>query len=369
MKVAIITDFINQFGGAELVTNEIAELYPEADIYTLFGSEEVINKFFKNRNVIEHPILKKSKLRRKYYRYLLPFYPTYIEDFDFKDYDLVISSSYLWAKGIITNPDTIHVSYIHTPMRQAWTKYHEYLSHENDIGRLKKIYLRYVMNYLRLWDYTSANRVDYFIANSTVVNERINKIYRKNSTVIYPPVRVKFLRNKYFSDTKSDYYVTVGRLVPYKRVDLLIETFNSYENKKLLIIGDGNDISRLKSLKKSDNIEFLGFIDDHSKNKLVSEAKAFLFAAEEDFGMSPVESLAMGTPIICFGEGGSKDYLIDQINGIEFKKQTVHCLISAIDKFEQSTFDYEKVSNSVQKFDESRFQTDFKNEINNIINP
>jgi glycosyltransferase involved in cell wall biosynthesis len=370
MKIAIVTDFLNQFGGAEIVTHEIAKLFPDADIYTIFGNDKVINKYFSNKNVYQHPKFKISKVRRKFYRNLLPLYPTYIEDFDFSDYDLVISSSYLWSKGIITKTGTLHVSYVHTPMRQAWDKYHEYLKNENDIGRFKKSILRYVMNYLRLWDQSSSNRVDNFIVNSTVVQERVNKIYRREANVIHPPIQVKELRKRYFSISKSDYFITVGRLVPYKRVDLLIETFNQLEDKKLLILGEGNDKGRLKSLidKTKNNVEILGYVEEEKKNKLISSAKAFLFAAEEDFGMSPVEAMAVGTPVIGYKEGGTRDYLINKVNGLTFSEQSSESLKEAILKFENSKFDHEIVSESVSKFDEINFRKLFKREIDRVIN-
>lgn len=356
MKTAITTDFLNQFGGAEIVTHQIASLFPEADIYTMFGDEEVINTYFEGHRVFEHPKMKDSSWRKKHYRKLLPLYPTYVEDFDLTGYDLVISSSYLWAKGVLCRPDTLHISYVHTPMRQAWVKYHEYLQNENDIGRFTRTALRYVMNYLRIWDVTTANRVDHFIANSTTVQKRIENIYRRKAKVIHPPIKVDNYQNKHPNIEQGEHYITVGRLVPYKRIDVLIEAFNKSKNRKLYIAGAGNDSERLQSLAKSDNIIFLGFVDEETKTKLVASAKAFLFAAEEDFGMSPVEAMALGTPVIGFGQGGTRDYIQEGINGCFFDEQTPESLLQAITAFEEKEFDRQRVKQSVTQFDEKHFR-------------
>ncbi|WP_372638021.1 glycosyltransferase [Fodinibius sp.] len=360
MKTAIVTDFLNQFGGAEIVTQQIASLFPGADIYTMIAEEKIVSEYFSGHKVIEHPKLKDSRWRRNHYRKLLPLYPTYIEDFDLTGYDLVISSSYLWAKGVLCRPETLHIAYVHTPIRQAWVKYHEYLRNENDIGRFTRPILRYVMNYLRIWDVSASNRVDYFIANSTTVQRRIESIYRREARVIHPPIKVDRYKDKYEDSVDDDYYITVGRLVPYKRVDLLIEAFNQTPDRKLLIAGAGNDSERLRALAESDNITFLGFVDEETKTELTAKARAFLFAAEEDFGMSPVEAMALGTPVIGFSKGGTRDYIREKVNGRFFDEQTPDSLLRAIDAFEQQTFDRETVMQSVTRFDEKHFRRQLK---------
>ncbi|MCW9706035.1 glycosyltransferase [Fodinibius salsisoli] len=356
MKTAIVTDFLNQFGGAEIVTHQIATLFPQADIYTMFGEQQVMDTYFEGHRVIEHPKIKDSSWRQKHYRKLLPLYPTYVEDFDLTGYDLIISSSYLWAKGVLSRPDTLHISYVHTPMRQAWVKYHEYLQNENDIGKLTRTALRYVMNYLRIWDVSTANRVDHFIANSTTVQKRIEDIYRREATVIHPPIQVQQYRDKHKGVEQKEHYITVGRLVPYKRVDILIEAFNQSPDRELYIAGAGNDRDRLESLVQSDNIHFLGFVDEDTKTKLIAQAKAFLFAAEEDFGMSPVEAMSLGTPVIGYGQGGTRDYIQDGINGCFFEEQTPESLLQTISVFEETEFDSQTVKQSVTKFDEAHFR-------------
>lgn len=358
MKVAIITEYLLQSGGAEKVISAISDLYPDADIFTLIGDEEVINKHFEGHNVIEHPAFKDSKWKRKYYRMLFPLYPTYIEDFDLSDYDLVISSSYLWAKGVIPDADATHISYVHTPMRQAWSKYHEYLNNENDIGRAKRFVLRYVMNYVRLWDVANSNRVDHFIANSTTVKRRIEKTYRRPAHIIHPPIETD-AHKKHVKDEFGDHYVTLGRLVPYKRVDLLIEAFNKRPEKELYIIGDGNDYDRLNELANSPNIHLMGYMDEEAKMKYLSTAKGFLFAAEEDFGMSPVEAMACGVPVIGYNKGGTRDYIMNGKNGIFFDEQTPESLLEAIECFEQMDFNKQTIVDSVQRFSESNFKQQF----------
>ncbi|HLR25906.1 MAG TPA: glycosyltransferase [Fodinibius sp.] len=364
MKTAIVTDFLNQLGGAEIVTQQIASLFPGADIFTMMAEQKVVDTYFENYRIIEHPKMKDSRWRRKHYRKLLPLYPTYVEDFDLREYDLIISSSYLWAKGVLRHPEALHISYVHTPMRQAWVKYHEYLANENDIGSFTRTALRYVMNYLRIWDQSTANRVDHFIANSTVVQQRIEKIYRRTAEVIHPPIKVEQYDNIEITNKRDDYYITVGRLVPYKRVDLLIETFNQLPDRKLYILGAGNDMDRLKKLKESNNIHFKGFVDEDTKTKLTAGARAFLFAAEEDFGMSPVEAMALGTPVIGFGKGGTRDYIKPAINGCFFSEQTVASLSRAIRDFEQKQFDRQAIKESVSHFDEKHF----RNRIQSLIN-
>lgn len=359
MKVAIITEYLLQSGGAEKVISAICDLYPEADIFTLIGDDEVIDKHFKNHHVIEHPAFSNSRWKRKFYRLLFPLYPTYIEDFNLSDYDLVISSSYLWAKGVLVDPEATHISYVHTPMRPGWVKYHEYLNNENDVGRIKRFFLRFIMNYVRLWDVVNSNRVDHFIANSHTVKRRIEKIYRRSARVIHPPVDVAE-HKKFMQSGFGNHYVTLGRLVPYKRVDLLIEAFNDCPDRELYIMGDGNDRQRLEKLITSPNIHLLGYVDEATKMKYLISAKGFLFAAEEDFGMSPVEAMASGVPVVAFSKGGTRDYIIDGKNGIFFDKQNPKALLNAIDRFENMAFNKQEIINSVQKFSVESFKYQFE---------
>lgn len=359
MKVAIVTDYLLQLGGAEKVTSTIATMYPEADIFTLICNDKVKDRYFKDRNIIEHPAFKDSWFKRKFYRLFVPLYPTYIEDFDFTGYDLIISSSYLWAKGVLPDMDATHVSYVHTPIRQAWVKYHEYLKNENDIGRIKRFFLRFVMNYIRMWDVSNSKRVDHFIANSSTVQKRIEKIYRREADVIHPPIEIAE-HEKHAKKTFGDYYVTLGRLVPYKRVDLLIEAFNQRPDRELYIMGDGNDKERLEKLADSPNIHFTGYVNDATKYRILSKAKGFLFAAEEDFGMSPIEAMATGVPVLGYNKGGTQDYIQEGINGAFFAEQTTESLLEGLDRFDKMNFKKEEIIDSVQKFSTARFKYHFE---------
>lgn len=359
MRVAIITEYLLQSGGAEEVASAISELYPQADIFTLIGNDEVIEKHFKNHRIIEHPAFRKSKWKRKFYRMLLPLYPTYVEDFNLSGYDLVISSSYLWAKGVLTDVEATHISYVHTPMRQAWVKYHEYLNNENDIGPVKRYFLRFFMNYIRTWDVVNSNRVDYFVANSRTVKRRIEKIYRREATVIHPPVEVAEL-NEHVRPDFGAHYVTLGRLVPYKKVDLLIETFNQCPDRELYIMGDGNDRQRLQKLVASPNIHLMGYVDKETKMKYLSTARGFLFGAEEDFGISPVEAMACGVPVIGYGKGGTRDYIIEELNGVFFDEQTPEALLDAIEQFEKMSFNKQEIMNSVSHLSKGSFKYQFE---------
>ncbi len=359
LRVAIITEYLLQSGGAEEVASTISEIYPQADIFTLIGDDEVIEKHFKNHRVIEHPAFQNSKWKRKFYRLLFPLYPTYVEDFNLSGYDLVISSSYLWAKGVLTDLEATHISYVHTPMRQAWVKYHEYLNNENDIGRVKRYFLRFFMNYIRIWDVVNTNRVDYFVANSRTVKRRIEKIYRRKAMVIHPPVAVAELNEQAQPDFGT-HYVTLGRLVPYKKVDLLIEAFNQCPDRELYIMGDGNDRQRLRKLATSPNIHLLGYVDNQTKMEYLATARGFLFAAEEDFGISPVEAMACGVPVIGYGKGGTRDYIIDGLNGIFFYEQTPHALLEAIERFEKMSFNKQEVINSVSELSKDSFKYQFE---------
>lgn len=366
LRVAIITEYLLQSGGAEEVVSAISELYPQADIFTLIGDDEVIEKHFKNHTVIEHPAFQGSRWKRKFYRMLFPLYPTYIEDFDLSGYDLVISSSYLWAKGVLTDMEATHISYVHTPMRQAWVKYHEYLNNENDIGPVKRYFLRFFMNYIRIWDVVNSNRVDYFVANSRTVKRRIEKIYRREATVIHPPVEVAEL-NEHAQPDFGTHYVTLGRLVPYKKVDLLIKAFNQSPDRELYIMGDGNDRQRLQKLAASPNIHIMGYVDNKTKIRYLSTARGFLFAAEEDFGISPVEAMACGVPVIGYGKGGTRDYIIDGLNGIFFDRQTPDALLEAIEQFEKMSFSKQEIMNSVSQLSKGSFKYQFESFVKNKL--
>ncbi|PRY94375.1 glycosyltransferase involved in cell wall biosynthesis [Marinilabilia salmonicolor] len=357
MKVAVVQDWLTEIGGAEKVFSGILELFPEADIYTLAAHERVLTDLKIDRNRVYESFIVKLPFGRKKYRNYLPLFSKAIESFDLSDYDLILSSSSSVAKGILKQSNQLHICYCHSPVRYAWDLYHQYLKEASLQGfGPKALFVRHVLHKLRIWDVISANRVDHFIANSKYIKRRINNVYRKDSTVIYPPVDIEKFR---LEEEKSDYYFTASRMVPYKKIDLIVKTFSELPDKKLKVAGVGPDFEKIKKLAGS-NVEFLGFVSDEEMQILISQAKAFVFAANEDFGIIPVEAQACGTPVIALGKGGTKETVIDGITGVHFESQTEEALKEAIHKFEAIKFDFQKIRESVEKFSKTRFINELK---------
>lgn len=267
------------------------------------------------------------------YKTYLPFMPLAVEQFDLSGYDVIISSSHAVAKGIITGPDQIHISYVHTPIRYAWDLQHQYLS---ELGKLKQLVSKLLLHQIRMWDVRTANGVDVFLANSSYIARRIHKIYRRQAQVVYPPVEVKAFGNHSNHDRK-EYYFTASRLVPYKRIDLVVEAFAKMPDKELIVIGDGPEMKTLKQLA-TPNVKLLGYQPNAVLLKHMQQAKAFIFAGEEDFGISMVEAQAAGTPVIAYGKGGAQDIVkgLGENNptGLFFEKQDAESVIDAVRQFE-----------------------------------
>ncbi len=356
MKVALVQDWLTEIGGAEKVFECFLELFPEADIYTLTSHERVISELHIDRNKLKESFISKLPFGKKKYRNYLPLFPKAIESFNFSEYDLIISSSSSVAKGVITNSKQLHICYCHSPVRYAWDLYHQYLKEAglNGFG-LKKWFVRHTLHKLRIWDVISANRVDYFIANSNYINHRINKVYRRKADVIYPPVDVNRFGLK---DKKETYYYTASRLVPYKKIDLIVEAFSKMPDKKLIVAGMGPDSKKIKVLA-GPNVEMKGFVSNEEMLSLMQNAKAFVFAADEDFGIIPVEAQACGTPVIALSRGGTKETVIDGVTGIHFKEQTVESLSDAIETFEANVFDAKVIRANAEKYSRERFKDEF----------
>jgi len=350
LKVAIVHDWLVSLGGAERVVESFLKLFPQADLYTSVYDPKKV-KLFKNRQVrttfLQHWPLAKSK-----HQLFAPIRPLAFESIDLKGYDLVISSSSAEAKGVITGTDTLHISNIYTPVRYYWSGYKEYYANPG-FGFLNPI-VRYFMpkmtKKLKIWDYAAAQRPDSLIAISKTVSERINKYYNRPSTVIYPPVDVLRFEN---SSTKSDYYLVVSRLVPYKRVDLAVEACTSL-NRKLVVAGRGPELKNLKKLAGS-SVEFVENPTDEDITKLYSKARGFIFSAEEDFGITPVEAMAAGTPVICYGKGGATETVVNGKTGVFHDKQSVESLSQAINKFESIKFDKQHIKQRATDFSEDKF--------------
>lgn len=352
MKLAIVHDWLTNMGGAEQVVINFKEIYKDAPIYTTFYNPEKLDEKLKNIDV-KTSYLQKKKMVENHKKYF-PFMPMAFEKFDLNEYDVVLSSSSSCAKGVLTKPGSIHVCYCHTPMRYAWEKRDEYTE---GMGKLKKKLVEILLHYMRIWDVASANRVDYFIANSTEVQKRIKKHYKRDAVVINPPVRCNLFN---ISETDGDYYFVLSRLVGYKRFDLAVQACKEL-GKKLVVIGDGPEREKLEKIADGDkNIIFMGRQPDEVVKKYMSECKALIFPGEEDFGIVPVEAQACGRPVIAFGKGGVLDSVINEKTGLFFEEQTAESLKKAIEKFETMKFDKQEIREHALEFDEVVFQKKIK---------
>ena len=359
MKVAIIHDWLVTYAGAEKVLEELLLLYPHADLFsTVDFLEENQRSFIMNKKV-ETTFIQNLPFAKKKYRQYLPLMPLAIEQLDLSKYDVVISSSHAVAKGVITGPDQLHISYVHSPIRYAWDLQHQYFKEANLQTGLKAFLAKSIMHYIRLWDYRTAIGVDYFLSNSKFIGKRIKKVYGRTSKVIYPPVDVSSfsLRQK-----KDDFYITASRMVPYKKIDIIVEAFSKMNDKKLIVIGEGPDIQKIKA-KAGSNVTLLGYQPSEVLIDHMQRAKAFIFAAEEDFGITPVEAQACGTPVIAYGKGGALETVIgegEEKTGVFFYKQEVGSIAEAVEKFEGMKFEPEKIREHALKFSPNNFRNDFQ---------
>lgn len=353
MKIALVHDYLVQYGGAERVLECFMEIWPYAPIYTLIYDEEKTHGIFKGKQIYTS-FLQNFPYSRKNHRIFPPLMPPAIEQFDFSKYDIVLSDSSSYAKGAITPPDVLHICYCHTPMRYAWDDCQKYIE-EFGFPKFVKKLVPFFMNYIRVWDRVSAERPDEYVANSNFVAGRIKKYYKKNSTVINPPVDV----NKFHvGDKAGDYFLMVGRLMTYKRFDIVIEAFNEL-GWPLKIIGRGPDLKRLSKMAKP-NIIFTGRLSDEELARTYSEAKAFIFPQEEDFGIVAVEAMASGRPIIAFRGGDIVEHVREGIEGIFFDEQTSDCLTKALEKFDPANFNPQQIRQRALPFDRETFKGKIK---------
>jgi glycosyltransferase involved in cell wall biosynthesis len=362
LRTAIVHYWLTGYGGGERVLEAMADIFPNADLYAPVASEAQIPP------KLRHMPLKTSLLSRilgakRWHRHLLPLYPYALEQFDMSGYDLVISSESGPAKGVITGPRTCHVCYCHTPMRYIWDMYHQYRKSMNPLTRMV---FSVAAHYTRLWDVSTAARVDYFVANSQYVASRIRKYYRRESTVIHPPVDVS---DAYISSKVEDYYLVVSRLVAYKRVDLAIEACTRL-GRRLRIVGTGPEYKRLKKIA-GPTIEFVGAVDVETLREAYARCRALLFPAEEDFGIAPVEAQSFGRPVVAYGQGGALDTVVglwpdsgrdaEHSTGVFFNAQSLDSLVEAIKRFEseESRFRPEVIRAHTERFGTERFRTEF----------
>ena len=355
MRSAIVHDWLlSGAGGGEKVLQAIHRLFP-SPIYTLVQNQaELKGTYFQDLQIHSSFIQNLFRAEKKYKSYL-PLFPLAIEHFDLRQYDVVLSSSHCAAKGVITSPDQIHICYCHTPMRYAWDLMHDYLRETKLDQGVKGFFAKLILHYLRGWDVHTAHRVDHFIANSDYVARRIKKFYSRSSTVIYPPVDLTLFQEQ---PNKEPFYLTASRMVPYKRIDLIVEAFSKMPDQKLVVIGDGPEWKKVKA-KAGKNIELLGFQPDFVLKEFMQRAKGFVFAAVEDFGIIPVEAMASGTPVIAFGKGGVCETVIDGKTGHFYPEQTLNALIEAIRFFEKREWDSGECRKRAEMFSSERFKLQF----------
>jgi glycosyltransferase involved in cell wall biosynthesis len=362
MKVALLHDWLNtKVGGGEQVLLELAQMYPEADIYTLVLEPANFRDLLDLKRVHTSRLQRYPKWLRRRSRYLLPFIPKAVDGFDLSSYDLVISSSSAWVKGAITKPETVHICYCFSPMRFAWDSWPRYVD-EQAVGPIRRALIHLIMSRIRLWDYYSSKRVDYWVAISETVAARIRKYYQAESVVIYPPVKTSEFSPVPAAE-KGNYYVTLSALTPYKKVDLAIAAAN-LAGIKLTVIGDGNDRARLEKLA-GPTITFAGRVSTEERKRLLAQARGLIFPGEEDFGIAPIEALASGTPVIAYRKGGLVETMVDGETAIFFDEPTAEALVASLKIFEQTKFQTANLTARAKAFDETRFRTDFTKYVDN----
>ncbi len=334
MKVAIVHEWIVTYAGSERVLEQILQLYPEADLFCVVDFLPPEERGFLTNRRIMTTFIQNLPWARKKYRSYLPLMPLAIEQLDLSGYDLIISSSHAVAKGVLTGPDQLHLCYCYSPMRYAWDLQHQYLRESGLERGVRAIAAQYILHRMRLWDMRTVNGVDGFVAISKFIARRIAKVYRRESTVIYPPVDVESFTP---AGGREDFFVTASRMVPYKRIDLVVEAFAAMPERRLIVIGDGPEARRIRT-KGGPNIQFLGQQPFEVLRDHLRRARAFVFAAEEDFGILPLEAQACGTPVLAYGRGGALETIRDmsesEPTGIFFREQTVRSLQNAVERFE-----------------------------------
>jgi len=359
-KIAIITDWLTNYGGAESVISAFHDLFPDAPIYTTMYRPEKMRELGNLKNVHTTWL---DKIPFVKHQWLLSQMPTAIEMMDLDEYDIVLSSCHSVSKGVITKPSTLHISYCHTPMRYAWEKW-DFETRLKKFPRIARPLIRRQIKKIRQWDYCAAQRVDEYIANSSYIASKIKEHYGRKANVIYPPVHTN--RFKPIANPTNDYYLAVGRLIPYKKFDLIVQAFNKLK-KPLKVVGMGPDYQKIKRMAKN-NVQVLGRVSDEDLEALYQNCKAFVFPQIEDAGIVPLEAMAAGRPVIALNRGGSLDSMKEGVTGLFFKEQTVDSLIDAIARFEtlnqvQGKFDPQVIRQHAEEFDVNRFKEKIKNYI------
>jgi glycosyltransferase involved in cell wall biosynthesis len=365
-RVAIVHDWLVAYAGAEKVLEQIIMCFPEADLFSVvdFMDERACLR----GKTVKTSFIQKLPQAKKRYRSYLPLMPLAIEQLDVSGYDLVISSSHAVAKGVLTGPDQVHVSYVHSPIRYAWDLQHQYLEQSNLTSGVKSLLARMVLHYMRNWDIRTSNAVDHFVANSDFIARRIHKVYHRDAHVIFPPVDVDAFQ---LSEVKEDFYLTASRLVPYKKIDLVVEAFAKMPERKLVVIGDGPEMRKIRD-KATANVEIMGYQPFAVLHDRMRRARAFVFAAEEDFGISVVEAQACGTPVIAYGKGGALETVLDESHeyptGLFFDEQSTQSIIQAVEDFEldPSAFSAAACRANAERFSMGRFRDSLRAHIQQV---
>lgn len=356
MHSAIVHDWlVSSVGGGEKVLEAIHRLFP-SPIHTLVHNKQKLKGSYFDSLDLKSSFIQKLPKAEQSYRNYLPLFPMAIEQFDLSEYDLVLSSSHCVAKGVLVHPQQLHICYCHTPVRYAWDLMHQYLKEAGLETGIKGAFVKWILHYIRGWDVHSSNRVDHFIANSKYVAGRIKRFYNRESKVIYPPINLSLFEMK---ESKEKFYLTASRLIPYKKIDLIVETFSKMPDQKLIVIGDGPEKKKIKE-KAGANIEFLGYQSDQVLKEYLQKAKGFIFAALEDFGILPVEAMACGTPVIAFGQGGVRETVVNKKTGLFFAEQSSDAIRQAIETFETMEFDPQECRKQAQKFSHEHFSKQFR---------
>lgn len=375
MKVAIVQEWLVTVGGSDKVVKAIQDVFPDADIYTLVAKKEVCDELGIPWEKVHTSFIQKMPLGTKKHRAYLPLFPFAIEQFDLRGYDVVISSSHCVAKGVLTKADQLHICYCHSPIRYCWDMYNEYLEESHLDKGIKSWLVRLMLHPIRQFDAIAGSRVDYYISNSDYVGQRIRKTYRRKATTIHPNIDIS---NFELCNDKQEYYLASSRLVAYKKIDTIIEAFNQMPDKKLVVIGGGPNLEAYRKLAK-DNVTVMGYQPfDVLKDKM-QHAKAFVFAADEDFGMIPIEAQSCGTPVIAYGHGGSLETVNGGKTGLFFNEQTPEAIVEAVNRFEAmgsqpfapadcrqwaEGFSEERFKREIKEFVEEKYEEFKKNGIN-----
>jgi glycosyltransferase involved in cell wall biosynthesis len=372
LKIALVHDFLNQYGGAERVLEVLVEMFPSSPIYTLLYDKEKMRGKFEGREIHASFLQKLPKFIKRRPKWLLPIFPVAPETFDLREFDLVISSSGAWTKGIITRLNTTHIAYIHSPMRFAWDANGEYI-HQQKKCFLINFIVRRILNYVRIWDKVAADRPDWLIANSEYTRSRINKYYGRDSVVIYPPVETKYQVSsiKYqenANDKAAKYFLIVSRLSAYKKINAVIEAFNKLE-LLLVIVGEGKQEKYLRSIANK-NIRFLGWQPDEKIEKIYANAKAFLFAGVDDFGIAPVEAMNFGVPVLAIRKGGVREIVEEGKTGEFFDAAVPEVIADCVRRFmeNEEKYDREYIITKSREFSKERFIRDIKEYIDKAVN-